>query len=93
MTGNVLMAGVAGSLFDNKAGAFFNPGDTIIGDVSNAGTLAPGGRGTVETTDVTGSLTQSANGTFAVDIAAGAADKMFRLGYPHSSPAKWPLAF
>jgi uncharacterized protein with beta-barrel porin domain len=76
VTGNVLMAGVAGSVFQNNAGALFNPGDTIVGNVSNAGTLAPGGRGAVETTDMTGSLTQSGSGTFAIDIAGGAADRM-----------------
>jgi uncharacterized protein with beta-barrel porin domain len=76
VTGNVLMAGVAGSVFQNNAGALFNPGDTIIGDVSNAGTLAPGGNGTVETTIMTGALTQSGSGIFAVDVAGGSSDQM-----------------
>ena len=76
VTGNVLMASLAGSLFENNLGAFFNPGDAIIADVSNAGTLAPGGRGTVETTDMTGALTQSASGIFAVDVDGTTADRI-----------------
>jgi uncharacterized protein with beta-barrel porin domain len=76
VTGNVLMAGVAGSVFQNNAGALFNPGDTIIGDVSNDGRLAPGGSGTVETTIMAGALVQSGSGIFAVDVAGGSSDQM-----------------
>ncbi len=76
ITGNVLMSGVSSSVFDNRAGALFNSGDTVIADVSNAGTLAPGGTGTVETTIMTGALTQSASGIFAVDVDGALADRM-----------------
>ena len=76
VTGNVLMAGVSSSVFNNNAGALFNVGDTVIADVSNAGRLAPGGIGTVETTIMTGSLTQSGSGIFAVDVDGAVADRI-----------------
>ncbi len=75
VTGNVFMAGATG-VFENRAGALFNPGDTVIGSVSNHGTLAPGGRGTVETTFIAGALTQSRSGVFAVDVNGGTADRI-----------------
>jgi uncharacterized protein with beta-barrel porin domain len=78
VTGNVFMSGATG-VFENRAGAFFNPGDAVIGDISNDGMLAPGGSGTVETTGVGGALRQSGSGTLAVDVAGGAADKMVVL--------------
>jgi uncharacterized protein with beta-barrel porin domain len=75
VTGNVSMAGATG-VFENRAGALFNSGDTVIGSVSNDGTLAPGGSGTVETTFVGGGFTQSRSGVFAVDVDGGTADRI-----------------
>lgn len=75
VTGNVFMAGATG-VFENRAGALFNTGDTVIGDVSNAGTLAPGGKGTIETTFIGGRLTQGGSGVFGVDIDRSRADKI-----------------
>jgi uncharacterized protein with beta-barrel porin domain len=75
VTGNVVMAGVT-SVFNNNAGAVFNAGDDVMTDVNNAGTLAPGGTGTVETTTLTGSLVQNAGGIFAIDVDGATADRI-----------------
>ena len=58
VTGSVLISGIT-SVFNNNAGALFNSGDDVTADVNNSGTLSPGGRGTIETTTVTGNLAQS----------------------------------
>lgn len=78
VTGNVLMAGVAGSAFANRAGAFFNPGDAIIGDVINDGTIAPGGQGSIMSTSLAGQFVQGATGILAIDVdgASGTSDQV-----------------
>jgi hypothetical protein len=74
VTGNVLLFG-ATSQFINHAGALFNTGANVdAGFVSNDGTIAPGGRGTIETTALGDSLTQSAPGVLAIDVGGSTSD-------------------
>ncbi|MEM1049256.1 MAG: autotransporter domain-containing protein [Pseudomonadota bacterium] len=79
VTGSVDMRGGANT-FNNRAGGIFNSGPVaIIGagnTLSNAGTLSPGGTGTVQTTALTGNIVQTGTGTFVVDIdpSAGTGD-------------------
>ena len=60
----------------------FNAGATVnLGagnTLTNQGTLAPGGSGTIQTTALTGNLVQSGTGTFAVDLnlAGATADRL-----------------
>ncbi|MDB5735473.1 MAG: Outer rane autotransporter barrel [Alphaproteobacteria bacterium] len=59
--------------FHNHVGATIVPGTTINlggpGEVlDNGGTLSPGGAGTVQTTNLNGSLSQSTGGTLLVDL-------------------------
>jgi hypothetical protein len=59
--------------FHNHAGATIVPGATInMGGptevLDNGGTLSPGGAGTVQTTTLNGSLSQSTGGTYLVDL-------------------------
>ncbi len=82
VTGNVVTTGGGNNLFDNQVGGLFNPGGTIdlgAGNLlNNAGTLSPGGVGTVAPTALTGSLIQTATGVIDVDVdgAAGTADRI-----------------
>lgn len=82
VTGRVIVSGGgANNLFDNQHGAVFNSGtdvDLVDGLLRNAGTLAPGGEGVVQTTEVTGNVTQTGTGTFQVDVDAAsvAADRV-----------------
>ena len=69
ITGNVLMSGATTSEFNNHAGALFNTGLFVqTGDVTNDGTLAPGGRGAIQETMLGDNLVQRASGVFAVDL-------------------------
>lgn len=72
VTGDVRLTDTGGgSQFINHAGALFNSGaDVTAGSVLNRGTIAPGGRGVVQTTALDGNLTQTSTGVFAVDISA-----------------------
>jgi len=73
VTGNVDLAGGTNA-FNNRAGGLFNAGPNVDlggGNLSNAGTFAPGGIGTLQTTEVTGNLTQSGSGLLATDIMFG----------------------
>jgi uncharacterized protein with beta-barrel porin domain len=71
VTGNVVL-GSGTNAFNNQAGALFNTGATVnLGagnTLANAGTLSPGGAGTIQTTALTGNLTQSATGRLLADI-------------------------
>jgi outer membrane autotransporter protein len=46
----------------------------VMADVFNDGIIAPGGRGTVETTALTGTITQSASGVLAIDVGGSTSD-------------------
>ncbi len=70
--GNVILRDDANA-FNNLAGGFFNSGVTVnLGaagnTLTNAGTLSPGGAGTIQTTALTGNLVQSATGRLFSDI-------------------------
>jgi uncharacterized protein with beta-barrel porin domain len=69
--GNVIL-GTGTNAFNNMAGGFFNAGATVnlgAGNMlTNAGTLSPGGAGVIQTTALTGSLTQTATGRLVADI-------------------------
>ena len=80
VTGNVAL-GIGSNAFNNMAGGLFNSGATVDldgGTLTNDGTLAPGGAGTVQTTTLSGNFVQNSGGKFAVDVnmAAGTADKL-----------------
>ncbi len=72
VTGDVRLFDTGGSSsFTNQAGALFNTGSSVTADfLINDGTVAPGGKGIVQTTSLTGGLVQNAGGIFAVDVAA-----------------------
>jgi len=69
--GNVIL-GSGTNAFNNMAGGFFNSGATVdlgAGNLlTNAGTLSPGGAGTIQATALTGNLVQSATGRLLTDI-------------------------
>ncbi len=73
VSGNVDL-GAGSNAFNNNANATFNPGSTVdLGRgnaLTNAGTLSPGGSGTVLTTALTGNLIQTSSGTLEVDVDA-----------------------
>jgi uncharacterized protein with beta-barrel porin domain len=81
VTGNVGL-GSGANAFNNLPGSVFNSGATAnlgAGNMlSNSGTLAPFGTGTVGTTTLTGNFVQTAGGKFGVDVdlAGGAADRL-----------------
>jgi outer membrane autotransporter protein len=81
ITGNVDL-GAGANAFNNRAGGVFNPGTTVAlgagNTLTNQGTLAPGGSGTIQTTALTGDLVQSGTGTLAVDLdlAGATADRL-----------------
>ncbi len=73
VTGDIGFVGGAGSnLFDNQVDGVLNAGASVrIGAgslLNNAGTLSPGGAGTVETTEMVGNLVQTESGVFEVDV-------------------------
>lgn len=85
VTGNVFLFGNNSAVFNNHAGALFNSGETVIAQtVLNEGTIAPGGRGMIETTHLNlgTSLVQTQTGIFAVDIdgAVSSADEIEASG-------------
>ncbi|SEM24676.1 autotransporter domain-containing protein [Bradyrhizobium sp. OK095] len=82
VTGNVDL-GTGTNVFDNTAGGLFNSGATVSlgagNALTNAGTLSPGGAGTVLTTALTGNLVQTATGRLAIDFnmaGGGSADRV-----------------
>jgi outer membrane autotransporter protein len=84
ITGDVRLFDTGGgSSFTNEAGALFNMGTAVIaGSLVNDGTLAPGGKGVVQTTSLTGDLIQNAGGVLAVDVngAASTSDRITASG-------------
>ena len=78
VTGDVSLTG-GPSAFNNHAGALFNSGASVqAGLVTNDGVIAPGGRGTIETTALGDDFVQTGTGVFAVDVdaVAGTSDKI-----------------
>jgi len=79
--GNVDL-GTGTNAFNNMAGGLFNSGATVSlgagNALTNAGTLSPGGAGTVLTTALTGNLVQTTTGTLTIDlnIAGASADRV-----------------
>lgn len=77
VTGDVILSdgfGPQGTFF-NHAGALFNSGDMVSATlVTNAGTLAPGGSGTIAMTLIEDDLVQTQTGVLAIDVRAGADD-------------------
>ncbi len=70
VTGDVSLTG-GPSAFNNHAGALFNSGASVqAGLVTNDGVIAPGGRGTIETTALGDDFVQTGTGVFAVDVDA-----------------------
>jgi uncharacterized protein with beta-barrel porin domain len=69
--GNVNL-GAGTNAFNNMAGGLFNSGGAVnLGagnTLTNAGTLSPGSAGVIQTTALTGNLTQTATGTLLTDI-------------------------
>ncbi len=61
--------------FNNRAGGVVNSGDMVLlngGTLTNAGTLAPHGVGTVGTTSIESNLVQTSTGILAIDLDAAA---------------------
>jgi uncharacterized protein with beta-barrel porin domain len=86
VTGSVDL-GTGNNSFENKLGALFNTGATVnlgggANTLTNAGTLSPGGAGSILTTALAGRLVQAGSGTFAVDVdsAAPRADRISASG-------------
>jgi uncharacterized protein with beta-barrel porin domain len=75
VTGSVDL-GSGYNTFNNLSGGLFNSGPTVYlgaymgagGPLNNSGTLSPGGSGAVETTSLTGNMSQSGSGVFYVDL-------------------------
>ncbi|MFN3623177.1 MAG: autotransporter domain-containing protein [Hyphomicrobium sp.] len=71
--GNIDLGGGT-NILDNLEGGVLEVGSTLhvgVGNtLNNAGTISPGGTGTITTTLLTGSLVQSATGALAIDINA-----------------------
>ncbi|SIQ35389.1 Uncharacterized conserved protein, contains a C-terminal beta-barrel porin domain [Rhizobium sp. RU35A] len=80
--GNVDLTDLGSNSFLNRFDALFETGSRIdlgAGNLlTNEGTLSPGGAGTIETTNLIGSLNNTANGTLLIDIDASnnAVDKL-----------------
>lgn len=74
VTGNVDLGGGT-NIFNNRTGGLFNAGTTVnLGGVhllTNDGTFAPDGVGTLGTANVTGNFVQSGSGNLATDIRFG----------------------
>jgi len=78
VTGNVDL-GAGSNAFNNFAGALFQSGATAdVGAFTNAGTLSPGGVGTLQTTTFDDTFAQTKTGNLAIDLngAAGTSDKV-----------------
>ena len=69
--GNVTLSGTTSSAFNNNTGGLFESGDTVdLGTgrtLTNAGTVSPGGTGTIRTTSLNGNFVQTAGGRLQVD--------------------------
>jgi hypothetical protein len=76
LVGNTILGGGGGvNAFNNMAGGVFNSGATVSlgagNTLTNAGTLSPGGAGTIQTTALSGNLVQTATGRMLTDINIG----------------------
>ncbi|MDP3538549.1 MAG: hypothetical protein Q8S26_07570 [Azonexus sp.] len=83
VTGSVAL-GTGINVFTNAPGGTFNTGPLVeLGagrQLTNSGTLAPGGTGAVATTTLTGNLLQDSNGSLAVDLSlAGRASDLLSV--------------
>ena len=82
MTASINLGGGANS-FDNQSGGVFNMGSFVyLGDgnnLTNAGTLSPGGDSTVSTTKVTGNLIQTSSGKMRIDVDGIGTDSSDRI--------------
>jgi outer membrane autotransporter protein len=71
VTGSVDL-GAGTNTFNNRPGGLLNAGETVnVGSgntLTNQGTLSPGGKGTIQTTTLTGNLVQTNSGTFLADL-------------------------
>ena len=84
ITGSVTL-GSGANVFNNQPGATFNAGPVVVlgaaNTLTNAGTLAPGGVGVIQTTALTGHFVHSGSGAFSIDAnAAGHADRLTGSG-------------
>ncbi|MGB6063045.1 MAG: autotransporter domain-containing protein, partial [Candidatus Aquilonibacter sp.] len=81
--GNVIANGGGTVAFTNEQNALFAPGNTVMlgvnGTLTNAGVLAPGGVGTVQTTALTGNYAQTATGALDVDVHVGGASDLLNV--------------
>ena len=90
--GNVDL-GSGTNAFNNMAGGLFTSGAAVslgVGNtLTNAGTLSPGGAGTIQTTALTGNLVQTPTGLLAIDfnMAGGNADRVNVSGTANLSGA------
>jgi uncharacterized protein with beta-barrel porin domain len=72
--------------FINHTGALFNSGGGILASlVTNDGTIAPGGRGAIQRTELSDSFEQSSSGIYAVDLDPAASDPLDRNDYLEAS--------
>ena len=82
MTGNVNL-GSGANAFNNKAGGLLQSGDFVklgIGNVfTNAGTISPGGVGTIQTTALTGDFVQNGNAIWKFDLATNFTSDRFDI--------------
>ncbi len=71
VTGSIDLAGGT-NIFNNQAGGLFNSGAAVVlgagNTLTNAGTMSPGGKGTIATTTLTGNYVQTAEGILQVDL-------------------------
>jgi len=83
MTGKVDLGGGTNS-FTNQGSGLYNAGVTVAVGVGNSftnkGSYAPGGAGTVLTTNVTGNFVQTSSGVYMVDVTPATSDKTVASG-------------
>lgn len=75
VSGLVDLGGGTNAFNNSTGGVFQTLGTVMVGAgnaLTNAGTVSPGGSGTIQTTALTGSFVQTAGGVFAVDVDGGA---------------------
>ncbi len=89
VTGDVNLEASTTATFNNLAGGVFNAGAASNlngGTLNNAGIVAPGGNGTLQTTSLNGNYVQTSTGTLKVDAdwtgnaGAGSSDRLAITG-------------